>query len=106
MIGRRDLATDRRVARDSGRRGAGWRIDGCRRARRTPRRTQPATADVVVAAMDLPFGTKIEARRVGMIKMLRGSEPSGAYREPKPSKASVARASLLHGEILARGSVC
>jgi len=62
-----------------------------------------ATTTVVVAAMDLPFGTKVEARHLGTIEMLRGSEPAGAYHALKDVEGKVARAALLRGEILLDG---
>lgn len=81
--------------------GAAWVANRWVQARTaTPAAMQPATRDVVVAAMDLPFGTKVESRHLSTIKMLRGSEPSGAYHELKEVEGKVARASLLRGEIL------
>jgi len=84
--------------------GAAWVANRWVQARTAnPTATLPATTDVVVAAMDLPFGTKIEPRHLGTIQMLRGSEPSGAYHELKEVEGKVARASLLRGEILLDG---
>ncbi len=84
--------------------GAAWVANRWVQARTAePESSQPATTDIVVAAMDLPFGTKVEARHLGTIKMLRGSEPTGAYRELKEVEGKVARASLLQGEILLEG---
>ena len=42
---------------------------------------QSPTAPVVTAAMDIPFGTKIEARHLATIQMLRGTEPAGSFHE-------------------------
>jgi len=64
---------------------------------------QPTTVDIVVASMDLPFGTKVEARHLGTIKMLPGTEPSGAFHELKEVEGKVSRSSMLRGEILLAG---
>jgi pilus assembly protein CpaB len=68
----------------------------------TPDATQKTTS-VIVASMDLPFGTKIEARHLSSIQMLPGSEPAGAFRELKAVEGKVSRATLLQGEILLEG---
>jgi pilus assembly protein CpaB len=84
--------------------GAAWVANRWVQARTaSPAAAQVATVDVVVAAMDLPFGTKVEARHLATIKMLRGSEPQGAYHALEEVEGKVARASLLHGEILLEG---
>ncbi len=65
---------------------------------------QPATVDIVVASMDLPFGTKVEARHLSTIKMLPGSQPAGVlFNDLKEVEGKVARASVLRGEILLAG---
>jgi pilus assembly protein CpaB len=69
----------------------------------TPATTGPMTTTVVAASMDLPFGTKIEARHLTTIRMLPGSEPAGAFHELKEVEGKVSRAGLLQGEILLEG---
>jgi pilus assembly protein CpaB len=69
----------------------------------TPDSTAPKTTSVVVASMDLPFGTKIEPRHLTTIRMLPGSEPAGAYNDIKEVEGKVSRAALLQGEILLEG---
>ena len=69
----------------------------------TPGSATPSTTNVVVASMDLPFGTKIEARHLSSIQMLPGSEPAGAFHDLKEVEGKVARATLLQGEILLEG---
>jgi pilus assembly protein CpaB len=84
--------------------GAAWVANQWVQARTAdPGAVKTATTTVVVAAMDLPFGTKVDARHLGTIEMLRGSEPAGVYRELKEVEGKVARASLLRGEILLEG---
>jgi pilus assembly protein CpaB len=61
------------------------------------------TAPVVTAAMDIPFGTKIETRHVAQIQMLRGTEPRGSFHSAEEVEGKVARAPLLSGEILLQG---
>ena len=47
------------------------------------------TGPVVAAAMDIPFGTTVEARHVTVIPMLQGHAPRG--RLPDASRTSRAR---------------
>lgn len=81
--------------------GAAWVANNWVIARTTTNAVvQPGTVNVVTAAIDIPFGTKIEARHVSVIQMLSGTEPKGSYRDAKTVEGKVARASLLAGEIL------
>ena len=68
-----------------------------------PDAAAPQTTTVVVASMDLPFGTKIEARHLSTIRMLPGSEPAGVFHRLEEVEGKVARATLLQGEILLQG---
>jgi pilus assembly protein CpaB len=84
--------------------GAAWVANQWVQARTAiPGVQRTPTTTVVVAAMDLPFGTKVEARHLSTIQMLRGSEPSGAYNKLADVEGKVARAALLRGEILLEG---
>jgi pilus assembly protein CpaB len=65
--------------------------------------TAPSTTTVVVASMDLPFGTKIEPRHLSTIQMLPDSAPGGAFKELKQVEGKVTRAAILQGEILLQG---
>jgi pilus assembly protein CpaB len=80
--------------------GAAWAANRWVQARTTPGGQQSATVSVVTAAIDIPFGTKVEERHLSVIQMLRGTEPSGSYRAIKDVEGKVSRASLLSGEVL------
>jgi pilus assembly protein CpaB len=81
--------------------GAAWVANRWLQVRSASPDSAPSpTAPVVTAAMDIPFGTKVEARHLSTIQMLRGTEPSGSFHEIKQIEGKVARASLLSGEIL------
>src|SRR5690349_11941581 len=62
--------------------------------------TMPTATSVVTAAIDIPLGTRIEARHLATIEMLPGSQPKGSYRDPKALEGKVARAEILSGEII------
>jgi pilus assembly protein CpaB len=84
--------------------GAAWVANRWLQVRAaTPESATTRTAPVVTAAMDIPFGTKVEARHLATIEMLRGTEPSGSFHEIKEVEGKVARAALLSGEILLSG---
>jgi len=84
--------------------GAAWVANRWVQARTAiPDSSRSPTVSVVAAAMDIPFGTKVEARHLTSIQMLRGTEPAGSYRELKDIEGKVARAALLRGEILLDG---
>jgi pilus assembly protein CpaB len=84
--------------------GAAWVANGWLQARAaTPDSGKSPTASVVTAAMDIPFGTKIEARHLATIQMLLGSEPTGSFHDIKEVEGKVSRAALLSGEILLAG---
>ncbi len=84
--------------------GAAWVANQWVQARTAvPGVQRTRTTTVVVAAMDLPFGTKIEARHLNTIQMLPGSEPAGSYHALADVEGKVARAALLRGEILLEG---
>jgi pilus assembly protein CpaB len=55
---------------------------------------------VVVAAMDIPYGTKVEGRHVGVISMPIGSAPQNAFREQAAIEGKVATMDIARGEIL------
>jgi pilus assembly protein CpaB len=84
--------------------GAAWVANRWVQARSAaPGTMSPSTNTVVVASMDLPFGTRIEPRHLSTIQMLPGSAPGGAFQEVKQVEGKVTRAALLQGEILLEG---
>ena len=60
----------------------------------------PAQEQVVVAAIDIPLGTKIEQRHLTAISMLPGQAPKGSFHDPADVLGKVASSSLISGEIL------
>jgi pilus assembly protein CpaB len=61
---------------------------------------KPGVVNVAVAAIEIPFGTKVEARHVSTIEMIRGTEPSGAFTDVASVEGKVARSTILPGELL------
>jgi pilus assembly protein CpaB len=72
-------------------------------AARTAARPAAQQASVVVAAMDVPFGTKLEARHLKTMEVVPGHEPSGSFHEVKDVEGKVTTAAMLTGEIVLRG---
>jgi len=83
--------------------GAAWVANRWLIAQTAPREAGPGTVAVVAAAMDIPFGTGIEARHVTVIQMLKDSAPSGIFSKVADVEGKVARASIMKGEILLAG---
>jgi pilus assembly protein CpaB len=55
---------------------------------------------VVVAAMAIPYGTKLEGRHVSVISMPTGSAPETAFHDPAAVEGKVATMDIARGEIL------
>jgi pilus assembly protein CpaB len=81
---------------------AAWLANGWIQARAV---ASPAKSTVVVAAMDIPFGTRIEARHLRSLDLPPGAEPPHSFREIKQVEGKVTTASLLAGEIVMAGRV-
>jgi len=60
------------------------------------------TDSVVAAAIDIPYGTKVEARHVKVITMPKGAAPERAFLRSEDVEEMVARTDILRGEILLR----
>lgn len=65
-------------------------------------RAAPGAAgmSVVVAATEIPFGTKVEARHLRVIEMPPGSAPSGVFHDPALVVGRVSTGTMLPGELL------
>jgi len=61
---------------------------------------KPGLVRVAVAAIEVPFGTKLEARHISTIEMLEGSVPGDAYRNAEDPMGKIAKATILPGELL------
>lgn len=57
---------------------------------------------VVVAAMEIPFGTKVEARQLSTIVLPRGASVGHHYGDPKDVIGLIALQKIISGEILLR----
>jgi pilus assembly protein CpaB len=60
----------------------------------------PGTVSVMTAAIGIPLGTKIEARHVAAIQMLKDTAPDGAFQTADAVEGKIALAEILEGEIL------
>jgi pilus assembly protein CpaB len=80
--------------------GAAWLANRWLISQTAPHAGGPNTVPVVVAAMDIPFGTTVETRHVTVIPMLKDTAPPDAFNEARKVEGKVARASMLKGEIL------
>jgi pilus assembly protein CpaB len=68
------------------------------------KRLQP-TADnsgtpVVVAALDIPFGTRIEPAHIKVVEWPSGEAPKGSMSDPKMIVGKISKQSLLPGEVI------
>ena len=64
--------------------------------------TEVATDAVVVAALDIPYGTKVAGRHLKILAFPKGTAPPQAFREREDVQDMVATANILSGEILMR----
>lgn len=60
----------------------------------------PSTVPVMTAAIGIPLGTKIEARHVAVIQMLKDTRPDGAFQSAAALEGKIALAEIMKGEIL------
>lgn len=61
---------------------------------------RPAGTGVVVAAMEIPFGIKVEARHVRVIELPPGAAPSGHFTKAEEVVGQIATQKALPGEVL------
>lgn len=62
--------------------------------------TGPNTVVVLTAALDIPLGTKMEARHVATVQMLADTAPESAFQELAAIEGKIALAGIMKGEIL------
>jgi pilus assembly protein CpaB len=60
----------------------------------------PAPEKVVIAAVDMPLGTKIEEQQLAMIEVLPGTSPKGAFHRFADVVGKVTSTAVVGGEIL------
>jgi len=84
--------------------GAAWVANRWLLSEREQQAATPGTVAVAVAAIEIPFGTKVEANHhVAMIQMLEGTAPEGVFATAEAVEGKVARSSIMKGEILLEG---
>jgi pilus assembly protein CpaB len=84
--------------------GAAWMANGWIQARIQPAEAGNA-ATVVVAALEIPFGTKIESSHIRTAEWPVGSVPEGAFSDPALVEGKIAKQAFFPGEILLQGRV-
>jgi pilus assembly protein CpaB len=67
---------------------------------RTAKAADDRSEMVAMAAMSIPYGTKLESRHVRMVKLPKEAVPSGAVRSLEELQGRIARADILSGELL------
>ena len=55
---------------------------------------------VVAAALEIPYGTKVESRHIKLLELPKGTAPSGAYRSMEDVQGMVAKMPIESGEVL------
>lgn len=80
--------------------GAAWVANRWLIAKNTPGEASSGTVPVMTAAIGIPFGTKIEARHLAAIEMLKDTAPDGAYQTAAAVEGKIALSEIMKGEIL------
>jgi pilus assembly protein CpaB len=83
--------------------GAAWVANRWLIAQSAPGEAGPGTVPVVTAAIGIPLGTKIEARHVAVIQMLKDTMPDGSFRTAAEIDGKIALSEIMKGEILLAG---
>jgi pilus assembly protein CpaB len=84
--------------------GAAWMANGWIQARIEPAEAGTATT-VVVAALEVPFGTKIESSHIRLAEWPIGSLPEGAFTSTDEVVGKIAKQAFFPGEILLEGRI-
>ena len=79
--------------------GAAWMANGWIQLRLQPAEASSA-ATVVVAALEVPFGTKIESSHIRTAEWPVGSIPEGAFNDPAEIEGRIAKQAFFPGEII------
>lgn len=81
--------------------GAAWVANNWVQSRLNPGDTPAKTGvPVVAAAMDIPFGTKVDSRHLKLIELPEGSVPSNHFGAVAEVDGQIATQGILSGEIL------
>ena len=80
--------------------GAAWVANNWVQTRSEATASDTGQAVVLAAALNIPYGTKVEARHIREMPLPEGSVPSGAILDRANVEGYVATAEILDGEIL------
>ena len=80
--------------------GAAWVANRWLISQTAADENSPSTVPIMTAAIDIPLGTKIEARHVSSIQMLADTAPEGSYEKVSAVEGKIALAGIMKGEIL------
>jgi pilus assembly protein CpaB len=79
---------------------AAWAANSWVQERLTPEAADAGTVHVVVAAIGIPYGTKVEARHVRVLRLPEDAAPEGHFRHANEVEGKVATSAMSRGEIL------
>lgn len=80
--------------------GAAWVANRWLVSEAATRNVAPSTLTVLTAAIDIPLGTRIEARHVAGIQMLADTAPGSAFTDLAAIEGKIALAEIMEGEFL------
>jgi pilus assembly protein CpaB len=83
---------------------AAWMANGWIQARLQPAEASTGTS-VVVAALEVPFGAKIESSHLRTVEWPVGSVPDGAMTDLAEVEGKIAKQAFLPGEIILQGRI-
>lgn len=80
---------------------AAWAANNWVRTRLAPAEGAPADTEfVIAAALDIPYGTKVEGRHIKVLTLPLGTAPERAIRDAAKIEGMVATSDVMRGEIL------
>ncbi len=80
---------------------ATWMANQWIKSRLTPvAQTKPEVAAVVVAALEIPFGQKIEAAQLKTMEWPSGTVPPGAFTDPSKVEGKIANGKIFPNEVI------
>ncbi len=85
--------------------GAAWVANTWLQSRVMPAVEANADNPVVVAAMEIPFGFKIDATRIKTVNMPPAAVPGGAFRSTQEVEGKIAKQTFVPGEVLIKERV-
>ncbi len=80
--------------------GAAWVANNWLQIRAAPTANAEDASSVVVAAIDIPYGQKIERQHLSKVSMPKTGVPRNIFSDPKEVESKVARADILAGDII------